>query len=335
MPKVTCIVPVYNVEKYLRRCLDSLLGQTMDDYEIICVNDCSPDGSLAILQEYQRKYPDKVRILQNEVNMGQGRSRARAILEAEGEYICFIDSDDYVKTDYMETYLREMEKEPCDCVIGGYIRDTEGTFRDYPASDSDWSLLTYTVAWGKLFRRSFLVEHQIDFSDKRQGEDVYFSLRVYYHIESYRVIGYQGYYYFLNRNSTTGRMNYSLQFERTVADMFDLMMDKCDLAQISEKKRLHIEYAYLAHMINALITYGHGCGPEMMKEKYHFFVEDRKKRFPDNVHNPYVGIFKPKGQSLKIRIGVGVTMLLRRIHLEKMMFLVISFMGYRNGGRDE
>ncbi len=335
MPKVSCIVPVYNVEKYLRRCMDSLFAQTIDDYEIICVNDCSPDGSLAILEEYRQKHPDKLRILQNEVNMGQGRSRARAILEAQGEYICFVDSDDHVKPDYMETYLREMEKEPCDCVIGGYIRDMEGSLRAYPASDSDWSILTYTVAWGKLFRRSFLVEHEIDFSDKRQGEDVYFSLRVYYHIGSYRVIPYEGYYYYLNKNSTTGRMNYKLQFERTVADMFDLMMDKCDLDRISQEKRDHIEYDYLAHMINALITYGHGCGPRIMSEKYRFFVEDRNRRFPQYGHNPYVGIAKPAGQSLKIRLGVGVTMLLRRIRLEKLMFMAISLLGYKKGGRDE
>lgn len=335
MPRVSCIVPVYNVEKYLRRCMDSLLAQTMEDYEIICVNDCSPDGSLAILQEYQRKYPDKVRILQNEVNMGQGRSRARAIREADGDFICFVDSDDYVKADYMETYLREMEKEPCDCIIGGYIRDMEGSFRAYSASESDWSILTYTVAWGKLFRRSFLLEHEIDFSDKRQGEDVYFSLRVYYHQESYRVIPYEGYYYYLNRNSTTGKMNYSLQFERVVVDMFDLLQKKCDLSLISKEKRYHIEYDYLANMINALITYGHGCGPHMMKEKYRFFVVDREKRFPDYAHNPYIGIFKPKGQSVKIRLGVGVTMLLRRIHLEQLMFMAISLIGYRKGGTDE
>ena len=61
MPKVSCIVPVYNVEKYLRRCLDSLLSQTITDYEIICVNDCSPDGSLAILEEYRKKYPSNTK----------------------------------------------------------------------------------------------------------------------------------------------------------------------------------------------------------------------------------------------------------------------------------
>ena len=132
----------------------------------------------------------------------------------------------------METYLTEMEKGDFDFVIGGYIRDVEGKFQECLVSDSDWSILTYTVAWGKLFRRSFLVENAIDFSDKRQGEDIYFSLRVYYHCEHYKVIPYAGYYYYLNRNSTTGRMNYQLNFERTVTDMFDLLMKRCDLTKI-------------------------------------------------------------------------------------------------------
>ena len=326
MPKVSCIIPVYNVERYLRRCLDSLLEQTCQDFEILCVNDCSPDGSLDILRDYESRYPDKMRILQNEENMGQGRSRARAIRQAQGEYICFVDSDDYVKKDYLETYVNAMEKDPCDLVIGGYVRDVDGDFTEVLVSDSDWSILTYTGAWGKLFRRDFLLDHDIDFSDKRQGEDIYFSLRVYYHMKSYRVIPYGGYYYYLNRNSTTGKMNYQLNFERIVADMFDLFMDKCDLNLVSEDKRRHIEYDYLANMINALITYGHGCRPGRMKQKYQFFKDDVKRRFPGYTGNPLVGICRPEGQTLKIRLGVGVTMLLGRIHLDGVLFWLISWM---------
>lgn len=325
MPKVSCIIPVYNVEQYLRRCLDSLLEQTFQDFEILCVNDCSPDGSLDILRDYESRYPDKLRILQNEENMGQGRSRARAIRQAQGEYICFVDSDDYVKRDYLETYVNAMEEKPCDLVIGGYVRDVDGDFTEVLVSDSDWSILTYTVAWGKLFRRDFLLDYDIDFSDKRQGEDIYFSLRVYYHMKSYRVIPYGGYYYYLNRNSTTGKMNYQLNFEWIVADMFDLFMDKCDLNLVSEDKRRHIEYDYLANMINALITYGHGSRPGRMKQKFQFFKEDMKRRFPECTGNPLVGIRRPEGQTLKIRLGVGVTMLLGRIHLDGVLFWLISW----------
>lgn len=326
MCRVSFIVPVYNVEKYLRRCLDSLLDQTINDYEIICVNDCSSDQSALILKEYQTKHPEKIRVINNSENMGQGRSRTRALNEALGKYVCFVDSDDYVKKDYLESYLKIAEEEDCDLVIGGFVRDVEGDLKEHLIEDSDWSLLTYTVAWAKMFRKAFLIDHDIDFSEKRQGEDIYFSVRVYYGNPKYHVIQYAGYYYYNNKNSTTGKMNYTLNFERTVADMFDLFMQKCNLAQISQEKQWHIEYDYLANMINALITYGHGCKPAKMREKYNFYLEDRKMKFPQYAQNPYIGLMKPKGQTFKIRTAVGLIMLLERIHLGRLFFWIISWL---------
>ena len=87
-----------------------------------------------------------------------------------------------------------------------------------------------------------------------------------------------------------------------------------------------IEYTYVANMVNALITYGHGCHPAKMKKKYQFWLGDMKQKFPDYKRNPYNGIFKPKGQSSKIRLGVGVTMLLHRVHLDTLMFWIISWL---------
>lgn len=108
MKKVSVIIPVYNVEKYLRRCLNSVLRQTYDDYEIICVNDKSPDNSDKILEQYAGKFPDRISVYTNEENLGLGRTRERGIRHAEGEYVMFIDSDDYIKSDYIETYVSAM-----------------------------------------------------------------------------------------------------------------------------------------------------------------------------------------------------------------------------------
>jgi glycosyltransferase involved in cell wall biosynthesis len=324
MPEVSCIVPVYNVEKYLKRCLDSLLAQTYNDIEIICVDDCSPDSCGEILQEYKQTYPDKIRVLCNKENIGQGRSRAWAIKEAKGEYVMFIDSDDYVSQDYVATYLQEMEKGNFDVVIGGYTKDTDGHFAEHYVTQSDWSILTYTIAWAKMFRKDFLLLHEIDFSDKRQGEDVYFSLCVYYYVKSYKVIPYAGYYYYFNRNSTTGKMNYEIDFEKTVAMMFDTFMGKHDISLISEDKRQKIEYNYMAQMINALITYGHGGGVNRMREKYNYFVSDREKRFPEYRKNPYWNFFRMKGQTMKIRVGVSVVMMLSKLKLERLLFYMTS-----------
>ena len=93
--KVSIIVPVYNVEKYLPKCLDSLVSQTIDDFEILVVNDGSPDRSQDIIDEYSRRYPEKVVSLVKE-NGGQGSARNMALEIAKGEYIGFVDSDDWV-----------------------------------------------------------------------------------------------------------------------------------------------------------------------------------------------------------------------------------------------
>lgn len=100
-PTVSIIVPVYNVEKYLPACLDSLINQTLQDIEIICVNDCSPDGSDTVLQQYAEK-DDRIKIVNHEYNQGLGAARNTGVRVASANYIGFVDSDDYVATDMFE-----------------------------------------------------------------------------------------------------------------------------------------------------------------------------------------------------------------------------------------
>ena len=100
--KVSIIVPVYNAEKYLEKCLDSLCCQSLDDYELILINDGSRDSSAQIMESYRGKYPDTVRTLTVE-NGGQGRARNIGISMAKGDYIGFADSDDWVCPDMFKT----------------------------------------------------------------------------------------------------------------------------------------------------------------------------------------------------------------------------------------
>ena len=105
MPKVSVIIPVYNVEKYLRECLDSVVNQTIKDIEIICVNDGSTDGSLDILNEYCSN--DDRFVIINQENQGLSVARNNGLNSASGDYIAFIDSDDYLlNNDYLEKFLK-------------------------------------------------------------------------------------------------------------------------------------------------------------------------------------------------------------------------------------
>lgn len=313
------------MEAYLAECLDSVLRQTYGDYEVLCVNDCSPDNCQEILEDYARRYPDRLRILQNSENIGQGRSRMRAVAQATGDYIMFVDSDDYIAEDYIERFMREVRQEPYDIVIAGYTKDIEGRKKRHDIKDSPWTLVCYPLACAKMFRRQFIVEHEIDFSEVRCGEDIYFSLGIFYQEVRYRIIHYYGYHYRLNRASTTESLTYDRKHEAYVAEMFTVFLQKFDIGKISEEKRRMIEYTYIANMVNALITYGHGCRPARMRSKYRFFMEDLQKKFPDYKRNPYFGICRPRGQSTKIRLGVGVTMMLHRVHLDALLFWVISW----------
>lgn len=325
MKKVSVIIPVYNVEKYLRRCLNSVLRQTYDDYEIICINDCSPDNCSKILRQYAKKFPAKIRVYENEANIGAGRTRDYGVICAEGEYIMYVDGDDYVKDNYIETYVNAIEDSGYDVVIGGYIRDVDGKKKVHYVSESIWSIITYSISWAKIFRKAFILDNEIEFSDIRCGEDIFFSLSLAYYGAHYKTISYAGYYYYYNRKSTTGSMDYSKNHEEFVADIYGRFMKKYDINCLSKDIKDAIEYSYISNMVNALITYDHGAGIKLMKKKYEYVIKELKARFPDYKKNPYVGLLKPKGQTLKIRMGVGVTMLLNKIGLDRYMFYLISF----------
>ena len=322
--KVSIIIPVYNVEHLLPRCLDSIFGQTYQDFELICVDDCGPDNSLQILKEYEKAHPDKMSVLENEMNLGQGRSRKRAIDISKGEYIIFVDSDDYIATDYVETFVNEMETHDCDVAVACYTQDIDGELTEHDSPVGNWSVLTYSIPWAKMFRAEFLKKNNIHFSDIRRGEDIYFAMSQFYHGIRVHNFKYYGYRYYLNRNSTIGSITYDKEIEKDMAEIFDKFLRDHDISKLSEEKREFIVYNYVACMVNALVTHGHGCKPAKMKKKYAFFMQDMKHRFPDYKKNSLYGILKPEGQTLKIRLGVGMTMMLHKIGLDKLMFYIIS-----------
>ena len=123
--KFSIIVPVYNVEQYLAECLDSLLSQTYEDYEIICINDASTDKSYDILLEYSDNNKC-IKVLNNDSNQGQSYSRNRGIKEAVGEYVLFVDSDDMLCPDALSILNETIEENEVEMVCYRYLVKLEG-----------------------------------------------------------------------------------------------------------------------------------------------------------------------------------------------------------------
>jgi len=113
MPKVSVIIPVYNTKEYLAQCLDSVINQTLEDIEIICIDDASADDSLKILNEYSAK-DRRIRVLHNEISKSALGARKKGVMEATGEYIMFLDSDDYYSPDACEIVYGEKRKTKAD-----------------------------------------------------------------------------------------------------------------------------------------------------------------------------------------------------------------------------
>lgn len=191
MPKVSVIVPVYNVEKYLRRCLDSLVNQTLKDIEIVIVNDGSKDSSPDICQEYINKYPDKI-IYATQTNQGQAVARNKAFDMCTGEYIGFLDSDDYVSLGMFEQMYETAIKEEADYVACGYtdmMYDEDGRDHElvhYVASKvaketKDLFFGALVSPFLHLYKRNVIMDTGVRFTEGVIYEDTAFYLKLIPH----------------------------------------------------------------------------------------------------------------------------------------------------------
>ena len=120
-PKLSIIVPCYKVEQYLPKCLASLVGQTLQDMEVVCINDGSPDRCIDILREWEARYPNKIVVIDKQ-NEGVWRGRWDGIRVARGEYIGFLDSDDYAQPDFVESLYRAAKEADADIAVCGFSR---------------------------------------------------------------------------------------------------------------------------------------------------------------------------------------------------------------------
>ncbi len=186
MSKVSVIIPVYNAERYLRECLDSLINQTLSDIEIICVNDGSTDNSLSILNDYSQK-DDRIKIL-NQENQGPAVARNNALKISSSEFIMFCDSDDFYSPDMCEVMYKTITQQDLDIVqvasnvISGYdehIRNVEN-FKKYLSFNKRENIdlnktqnkLYFTnEIWNKIFRNDLIEKYNITFPLQKCGED--------------------------------------------------------------------------------------------------------------------------------------------------------------------
>ena len=217
--KVSVIVPVYNAEKYLNRCVDSIISQSYNNLEIILVNDGSTDNSLLVCEEYLKK-DDRIKLITQE-NRGAGLARNTGLLNAKGEFVIFVDSDDYLHNTAIEKCVNTQNQTNADLVMFGRFNQNEMGeitpkpmpndklfFKGEEITDLLAGLFTYKrgvgiSCWGKMYCLDILKSNNIDFYSERQllSEDAFFMLQLFAHLGSVAIIPESLYYYCQNENS--------------------------------------------------------------------------------------------------------------------------------------
>lgn len=243
MCKVSVIIPIYNVEQYLRKCLDSVVNQTLEDIELILVNDASPDASDVIMREYAAKY-ENIKCLFLEKNRCLGGARNAGVEVASGEFITFLDSDDYLDLDYCECMYRRLTETGSDFAYSAYRSvDEAGNVKSvrcaYPVEFD--GILTEgkkngiinkgVFAWGKMFRRDLWNRIGLEFPEHLKYEDAP-TIPIYLlHATRICFVGDSFYNYLIRATSIVRTRNTGHQDAQETALLFRTRMEKYGFAE--------------------------------------------------------------------------------------------------------
>lgn len=227
MPKISIIVPVYKTENYLNACLDSILSQTMQEIEIIIVNDESPDDSLEIIHKYM-KHDDRI-VLINQKNMGLSGARNSGLRIAKGEYIAFVDSDDTIDLTMMEDLYKNAHKGNYDIVVSLTRRiATHGTsVQPLPKLENDSinNILnpSFSIAiWNKIYKTELFTKHSLEFPTGFNYEDQTISLKLFYYASKIKYVN-QAYYNYYYRTDSITTSSLSIKDVRDVFYVIETM----------------------------------------------------------------------------------------------------------------
>ena len=294
--KVSVIIPVYNAQKYLEKCLNSVVSQTLKDIEIICVDDGSSDSSPDILQSFAKK--DSRVIIKRQKNLFAGAARNNGMDTARGKYFVFWDSDDFFEKNALEVLYNKCEKEKADmCLCAAYCVDgktgrraVDETFlkKRFLPKESVFSIETapeyiFNMAsntpWQRMFRADFIREHGIRFQNLRHANDTYFSLMATYYAKRITYTEKPLVNYRINNSeSVTGKTSAA---PLCAYEAYAAVFDEITKLGISEKAMQSFYSKLLSGLLRELMTQTDG---DAMNAVYSKIKEEGVSRFGFDLH---------------------------------------------------
>ena len=302
--KVSVIVPVYNVESYLDKCLTSLVKQTLQEIEIIIVNDGSKDNSEKIIEKYLKKYPEKIKYIKK-ANGGLSSARNEGLKYASGEYIGFVDSDDYVSLNTFNLMYKKAKEKNFDLVVCNlnYVYESKtkmvsaGLDKDLENEDEVKKniVFLYPAVWNKLYKKEIL--DSLKFKEGIWYEDVEFNFRVYPRVKS---IGYvdKPLIQYVQRESSISKTIDKRLFN--YIDNFNGLIRYYQDNNLYNKYYFELEYSYVRYLYATFIKQlSYTNDKELFKEGVKEAIKNVQEHFPNYKKNIYLKKFDLKNIYLK------------------------------------
>lgn len=253
---ISVIIPVYNSEKYLSRCIESIINQTYKNLEIIFMYDRSSDNSLKILEEYAAK-DNRIKIIKSHAAKGLANARNRGLKVIEGEYVSFIDSDDFINLDFYEKLSQKALETSAEIIMAEtfikfangaqiFLQNTPGSYSDFKQK---FQLIKNGAVWDKLFKSDFLIKHNLKFPDKHLWEDNLFILKAIYYANIFATVSGTNYNYIMNESSLTNSTDKLMQRKNSSLYISNEMMSfalgkKLDNEALNLIKRFIVQNIY-------------------------------------------------------------------------------------------
>ena len=315
--KITFIIPTYNGEKYIKRCVESVLNQKKFDInaiEILLLDDGSGDNTHAIAQQYMEAHPDIVKASKHK-NIGVARTRNKGIRLAQGEYVAFIDQDDYIDEDFCSVLYEATAGGAYDVVFSGMKRpDVNGKIVSKDVyKNTEFARLMCMSVWAKLHKTSFLRQHNIELFDNKQGEDIAFTFNEFQQTEKMIGLSYCGYNWFYNSNSVSNTGQRGLTDENIAA----ILRLQNRLFEI-DKKDNDLTMFFIT-MLSAYYIFfsGRGSSRSEFLKGVEMIMGNLHKHRPNYVTNHYL-LNSPRGIHPIFSIGVKCFIILFRFRLLKL-----------------
>ncbi len=324
LPTISVIIPLYNGEKYITECLDSIKDQNYPSVEIVVVNDDSKDNSAKLVDAYRRKYKDFLNLmLINQNNQGQGAARNTGIRKVTGKYLTFLDQDDTLGEGILLKMINKAEANHADIVSCGYQRITkDGKVKQkVQLKQTEWSKYKIIAPWSKLYRTDFIRKNQISFLPAVLGEDIYFLMQAYSHTPNITFLEDIGYQWLDNTGSVSNTAHKKLTQETSLLTLFD-MLDSLEYSNVLKQDKMYEYFLQKTAIWDILYTARYNQYT-LVKENAATIWNWFEDHFPDYKKNPYLKITTPEGETLKIRLLVWCYMKLKKWGCENLFLKIL------------